>query len=164
MERARKLDWLKEDMDGSEDGEVCRILSNARCLTEGVDVPSLDAALFMNPRRSQIDVVQAVGRVMRKSTGKKYGYVILPVVIPVGEDVETGLNQNQVYGVVWEVLRALRAHDDRLTNQISKLELNDNKPRQISVIGVGIEKGANDDDASTISSAPIWDCPMNSRR
>ena len=89
----------------TEDGEVCRILSNARCLTEGVDVPSLDAVLFMNPRRSQVDVVQAVGRVMRKAAGKDYGYVILPVVIPEGEDIESALNKNEIYGVVWEVLR-----------------------------------------------------------
>ncbi len=60
------------------------MLSNARCLSEGVDVPSLDAVMFLNPRRSVVDVVQSVGRVMRLAEGKKYGYIILPVVVPRG--------------------------------------------------------------------------------
>ena len=138
--RSNKIDWLSQDVPAKEDGEVCRILSNARCLTEGVDVPSLDAIMFMNPRRSQVDVVQAVGRVMRKAKNKNYGYVILPVVIPEGEDIEDALKNNAIFGVVWDVLRALRAHDDRLTNYISKLELNHKKPDNISVIGVGFSE------------------------
>ena len=137
LERSHKLDWLREQTGRSEDGEICRILSNARCLTEGVDVPSLDAILFMDPRKSQVDVVQAVGRVMRKAEGKEYGYVILPIVIPTGENIEDALEKNETFGVVWEVLRALRAHDDRLTNYISKIELNHKKPENISVIGMG---------------------------
>ena len=67
--------WLQPE-------NTCRILSNVRCLSEGVDVPALDAVLFLTPRNSQVDVVQSVGRVMRKSEGKKRGYVVLPVVIP----------------------------------------------------------------------------------
>ena len=137
LARANKLDWLRDDVARTDDGEVCRILSNARCLTEGVDVPSLDAVLFMNPRKSQVDVVQAVGRVMRKAPGKEYGYVILPVVVPAGESVEEALNRNEVFGVIWEVLRALRAHDDRLTNYVSQLELNEKKPEHIQVVGIG---------------------------
>ena len=137
LARANKLDWLRDDVARTDDGEVCRILSNARCLTEGVDVPSLDAVLFMNPRKSQVDVVQAVGRIMRKAPGKEYGYVILPVVVPAGESVEEALNRNEVFGVIWEVLRALRAHDDRLTNYVSQLELNEKKPEHIQVVGIG---------------------------
>ena len=148
ISRAEKLDWLRADVPAKADGEVCRILSNARCLTEGVDVPSLDAVLFMNPRKSQVDVVQAVGRVMRKAKGKDYGYVILPVVIPEGEDIEDALDRNETFGVVWEVLRALRAHDDRLTNVISKLELNSEKPRNISVIGIGFGKDGKEIEAN----------------
>src|SRR5699024_1812132 len=71
LERSKRLDWLQE----STETDVCRILTNAKCLTEGVDVPSLDSVLFLNPRNSQVDVVQAVGRVMRKAPGKEYGYV-----------------------------------------------------------------------------------------
>ena len=79
-ERDRELAWLGDDA-----GEgACRVLTNARCLAEGVDVPALDAILFMHPRKSQIDIVQAVGRVMRKAEGKTLGYVILPVVVPAG--------------------------------------------------------------------------------
>ncbi len=80
LERRARIEWLK----GSSD-RTCRILSNARCLSEGIDVPALDAVLFMNPRRSQVDIVQAVGRAMRKSEGKEYGYIILPIVVPAGE-------------------------------------------------------------------------------
>lgn len=135
LERKNKLDWLREPAGANEHGEICRILSNAKCLTEGVDVPALDAAIFMNPRKSQVDVVQAVGRVMRKAEGKDYGYVILPIVIPLGKTPEEALDDNETYAVVWEILRALRSHDDRLTNMISKLDLNAIKPDFIQVIG-----------------------------
>ena len=154
LNRSKSLDWLRQEAQATEDGEVCRILSNARCLTEGVDVPSLDAILFMNPRKSQIDIVQAVGRVMRKAEGKDYGYVILPVVIPQGADINEALNSNETYGVVWEVLRALRAHDERFTNYASKLELNEKKPDNISVIGMDIA-GKGTDGADTAYEAGI---------
>ena len=155
LDRAQKLDWLKADAPTNDDGQVCRILSNAQCLTEGVDVPSLDAVLFMNPRRSQVDVVQAVGRVMRKARGKGYGYVILPVVIPEGVDINDALDNNETYAVVWEVLRALRAHDDRLTNAISKLELNNKKPDVVGVGGIGFGEDGEGQAASTAEAANI---------
>ena len=135
LERIRKLRWLKDEP--KEDGNVCRILSNARCLTEGVDVPALDAVLFLNPRNSQVDVVQAVGRVMRKSPGKKYGYIILPIGIPANEAPEKALADNKKYKVVWQVLQALRAHDNRFDIKINQLDLNNTRPDQIQVIGVG---------------------------
>jgi predicted helicase len=78
--RHQRLDWLKEPTPPLH----CRVLSNARCLSEGVDVPSLDAVMFLNPRNSVVDVVQSVGRVMRKAPGKNYGYIILPIGIPAG--------------------------------------------------------------------------------
>jgi predicted helicase len=81
--RDEKLSWLKA---APEDSRECRILTNVRCLSEGVDVPSLDAVLFLSARNSQVDVVQSVGRVMRLAPGKKYGYIIIPVVVPV--DIE----------------------------------------------------------------------------
>lgn len=140
LARSKKLDWLSQDPGRNENGEICHILSNARCLTEGVDVPALDAILFMNPRKSQVDVVQAVGRVMRKAKGKQYGYVILPVVIPIGQDINEALDSNDTYGVVWQVLRALRSHDERLTNLISRLELNEKKiDGNIFIGGRGID-------------------------
>src|SRR5690606_4601664 len=128
-----RLDWLKEPTSDN----TCRILTNARCLSEGVDVPSLDAVMFLQPRDSEIDIVQAVGRVMRKVPGKEYGYVILPIGVPAGVSPEEALSDNKKYRVVWQVLQALRAHDERFDSTINKLELNKKKPDQIAVIGVG---------------------------
>lgn len=127
--RDELLSWLKE---GGEENE-CRILTNVRCLSEGVDVPSLDAVLFLSARNSQVDVVQSVGRVMRKSPGKKYGYIIIPVVVPSDVDAALALDDNERYKVVWTVLNALRAHDDRFNATVNKIELNKHRPSQILV-------------------------------
>ena len=141
LEKKECINWLKEDI---EDGN-CRILTNARCLSEGVDVPALDAVMFLNPRSSMVDIIQSVGRVMRKSEGKKYGYVILPIGISASEDPDEALDKNEKYKLVWEILQALRAHDDRFNNTINKIELNKRKPDQIQVIGIG-EKNTEDTD------------------
>ena len=127
--RDEKLAWLKAETENRE----CRILTNARCLSEGVDVPSLDAVLFLSARNSQVDVVQSVGRVMRKSPGKKYGYIIIPVVVPSDVDPNKALDDNDRYKVVWTVLNALRAHDDRFNATVNQIELNKKRPSQILV-------------------------------
>jgi predicted helicase len=128
-ERDELLSWLKSRGDENE----CRILTNVRCLSEGVDVPSLDAVMFLSARNSQVDVVQSVGRVMRKAPGKKYGYIIIPVVVPSEIEADKALDDNERYKVVWTVLNALRAHDDRFNATVNKLELNRKKPEQILV-------------------------------
>jgi predicted helicase len=128
-QRDELLGWLKAPTDNNE----CRILTNVRCLSEGVDVPSLDAVLFLSARNSQVDVVQSVGRVMRKSPGKKYGYIIIPVVVPADVEADKALDNNERYKVVWTVLNALRAHDDRFNATVNKIELNKNRPEQILV-------------------------------
>ena len=92
--------------------------------------------MFLNPKNSIIDIIQAVGRVMRKSADKKYGYIILPIGIPVGMEPEEALSDNKKYKIVWDVLQALRAHDDRFNNTINKIELNRKKPENIQIIGV----------------------------
>ena len=138
--RDEKLAWLKS---ASEDGNECRILTNVRCLSEGVDVPSLDAVLFLSPRNSQVDVVQSVGRVMRTSKGKKYGYIIIPVVIPPEMDANQAMDNSDRFKVVWTVLNALRAHDDRFEATVNKIELNKKKPKQVLIGGVG--GGTGDD-------------------
>lgn len=120
QERRSRLEWLKKS---SDEPDTCRILSNARCLSEGVDVPALDGVVFMNPRKSVVDVVQAVGRVMRKSPGKEFGYVILPVAIPAGVDIDEAMRSNDYFKVVWQVLNALRSHDPQLASEINKLVL-----------------------------------------
>ena len=134
LEKNEALDWLASD-DIPEDS--ARILSNVRFLTEGIDVPNLDAIIFLSPRKSQVDIVQAVGRIIRKFEGKDYGYIILPIVVPEGETPETILDNNKTYDVIWQVLNALRSVDERFEATINKLELNKQKPKNIQVIGVG---------------------------
>src|SRR5699024_11052277 len=133
VEKNEKIDWLKSEVPEN----TCRVLSNARFLTEGVDVPDLDAVMFLKPRKSKIDIAQAVGRVMRKAEGKDYGYIILPIGIPSGSEAHSILDNNEKYAVVWEILNALRSIDERFDATINKLELNNKKPGQIEVIGVG---------------------------
>ena len=133
-ERNRLITWLRE---APTSGNDCRILTNVRCLSEGVDVPSLDAVIFLSARNSQVDVVQSVGRVMRTAPGKKYGYIIIPVVIPAKADPNTVLNNNKEYGVIWTVLNALRAHDDRFNAYVNKLELNEQKPTGAGTVTIG---------------------------
>lgn len=121
-ERKAKLKWLAETEDATQDGEeVCHILSNARCLAEGVDVPNLDAVMFLQPKKSEIDITQAVGRVMRKFEGKDYGYIILPIVIPAGMTAEEALDANEPFQVVWDIVKSLRSHDERLEARINAL-------------------------------------------
>lgn len=141
------LDWLaSEDIPENS----ARILSNVRFLTEGIDVPNLDAIIFLSPRKSQVDIVQAVGRIIRKSPDKEYGYIILPIVIPAGETAETILDNNRTYDVVWQVLNALRSVDERFEATVNKLQLNKKKPENINVIGVG--KAPDDPTFSTGNS------------
>jgi predicted helicase len=140
-ERDELLSWLKDDVNEGE----CKILTNVRCLSEGVDVPSLDAVLFLSARNSQVDVVQSVGRVMRKSAGKKYGYIIIPVVVPSFVEPDKALDDNARFKVVWTVLNALRAHDDRFNATINKIELNKKRPQQI--IGGAVQYTFNNGDA-----------------
>ncbi len=131
-EKEARLAWLKAEPPP----ETCRILSNVRCLSEGVDVPALDAVLFLTPRNSQVDVVQSVGRVMRNAPGKKRGYVVLPVVIPAGMEPHEALNDNKTYKVVWQVLQALRSHDDRFDAMVNKLDLIGKDVQKMEVIAI----------------------------
>jgi len=133
--RGALLDWLK-----AEAGEnTCRILTNARCLSEGVDVPALDAIMFLHPRKSQIDVVQSVGRVMRKTDTKKMGYVILPVGVPAGVPPEQALADNERYRVVWQILNALRAHDERFDSTINKASLGQDISDRVEIVGINAD-------------------------
>ena len=148
----RKASSSERADEVTEDGtSSCRILTNARCLSEGVDVPALDAVMFLSPRKSQVDIVQSVGRVMRLAPGKKYGYIILPVAIPTGMAPEEVLADNDVFRVVWEVLQALRAHDERFDAMVNKIDLNRSKPDKVAIIdpfAPGGEPGGEHDDVS----------------
>ena len=128
--RAEALEWLD-----SPESDECRILTNARCLTEGVDLPALDGILFMHPRKSQIEVVQAIGRVMRKAEGKPMGYIILPVVIPPGGSAEYALSDNERWRKVWQMLNAIRSHDEGFDAELNQIEMGV-APRRLSIISL----------------------------
>ena len=93
------------------------LLSNAKCLGEGVDVPSIDGIAFIDPKRSQLDIVQAVGRAIRKSDEDKIGTIVMPVFVNPSEDSEKVLNQSD-FKDVWAVINALRDHDYDLAERI----------------------------------------------
>ncbi|MGW6496844.1 DEAD/DEAH box helicase [Nonomuraea angiospora] len=152
LERNRLLGWLKQEPGPAQ----ARILSNARCLSEGVDVPSLDAVLFLHPRNSVVDVVQSVGRVMRLAEGKNYGYIILPVAVPAGVAPDKALTDNQRFKTVWQVLQALRSHDDRFNATVNQIDLNKKKPDDkigIGHVGPGDESVGSEDGSSTSDTA-----------
>ncbi|MHB1562637.1 MAG: type ISP restriction/modification enzyme [Leptospirillum sp.] len=113
--RLERIRWLDAAQEASAE---CRVLTNARCLSEGVDVPSLDAVLFFDARDSMVDVVQSVGRVMRKTPIKTFGYIILPVGIPSDRiaDLDGFIESDPQFKNIWKVLKALRAHDERLVD------------------------------------------------
>lgn len=162
-ERNEILSWLKED---GEEGE-CKVVTNVRCLSEGVDVPALDAVLFLSSRNSQVDVVQSVGRVMRNfhkgsQDEKKYGYIIIPVVVPQNVKPEDALSDNRYFKVVWDILNALRSHDDQFNSEVQKLSLNKRKEGKVTIGGVGIGHNSlvdgynqDDEDAQVLEDAEI---------
>ncbi|MEU7388997.1 DEAD/DEAH box helicase [Streptomyces tanashiensis] len=149
LRRNQRLDWLKQDPGPAN----ARILSNARCLSEGVDVPSLDAVLFLHPRNSVVDVVQSVGRVMRRAKDKSYGYIILPVAVPAGMPPAQALANNDRFRTVWQVLQALRSHDERFNATVNQISLNQQAPQNIGIGHVAAGDDAiGDQDGSTTSA------------
>lgn len=142
--RNEQLAWLAEDNIGDNE---CRVLTNVRCLSEGIDVPALDAVLFLSSRNSQVDVVQSVGRVMRnfrkgQPGEKKYGYIIIPIVVPSDVKPEDALDNNIYFSTVWNILNALRSHDDHFNAEVQKIALNKNKASKVVVGGPGIGHNA----------------------
>lgn len=133
LEKENEIDWL-----GSDDIEEnhARVLSNVRFLTEGIDVPNLDAIIFFSPKKSQVDIVQAVGRIMRRAENKDYGYIILPIVVADGVDPNVALDNDKKYKQVWQVLNALRSTDERFDAEVNTLDLNKKKSGRINIIGV----------------------------
>lgn len=142
--RNEQLAWLAEDNLAPNE---CRVLTNVRCLSEGIDVPALDAVLFLSSRNSQVDVVQSVGRVMRnfrkgQPGEKKYGYIIIPIVVPSDVKPEDALDNNIYFSTVWSILNALRSHDDCFNAEVNKIALNKNKTAKVVVGGPGIGHNA----------------------
>jgi superfamily II DNA or RNA helicase len=98
------------------------VMSNARCLTEGVDVPAVDMVAFLSPRRSKIDIVQATGRAMRTAPGKTMGFVLVPLYVEQasGEKIEEAIERTE-FDEIWQVLQSLQEQDDVLAETISRM-------------------------------------------
>ena len=162
QKRNEQLSWLADE--NIADNE-CRVLTNVRCLSEGIDVPALDAVLFLSSRNSQVDVVQSVGRVMRnfrkgQPGEKKYGYIIIPIVVPADVTPEQALDNNAYFATVWSILNALRSHDDNFNAEVNKIALNKNKSSKVIVGGPGIGRNAMTDgqdshDAAQLENAEV---------
>ncbi|MBW1606068.1 type ISP restriction/modification enzyme [Lactobacillus sp. Sy-1] len=134
LRKNEEIDWLASD---NSNENQARMLSNVRFLTEGIDVPNLDGIVFFNPKKSQVDIVQAVGRIMRLAPNKEYGYIIIPVVIPEGVDPSEALDNNERYRAVWQVLNALRSTDESFEAEVNKLDLNKKKSGRVDTNIVG---------------------------
>ena len=164
LNRKARIEWLKGSSEESDSTQsTCRILSNARCLSEGIDVPALDAVIFMTEKRSVVDIVQAVGRVMRKTDGKNNGYIIIPIAVREGEDPAEVLDRGSEFDTVWSVLRALRSHDERLDAEINQIDLNNNPQKRIifgSMVGQG-EDFSNEEFFPDRLAFPRVDLPAN---
>jgi len=117
LERNSKINELR-NLEKDEIG----ILSNARCLSEGVDVPTLDGIAFIDPRSSQVDIIQAVGRAIRKSESKSHGYIILPVYLGETENISEELMASR-FKDIWEIILALKSQDDSLTEILDQLRV-----------------------------------------
>ncbi|GAA9461626.1 DEAD/DEAH box helicase family protein [Helicobacter pylori] len=132
--RLEKLEQLNEFKHNT-----CKVLSNARCLSEGVDVPALDSIVFFDGKSAMVDIIQAVGRVMRKSKGKKRGYIILPIALEESEinNLNEAVN-NTNFKNIWKVLKALRSHDPSLVDEATFKE-------KIKIFGSDDEKHQDDE-------------------
>ena len=166
LQRSEKMQWLREE---PENENICKVITNVRCLSEGVDVPALDAVLFLSARNSQVDVVQSVGRIMRnfkKGTPeeKKYGYIIIPIVVDENQKPEDVLDKGTTFDVVWSILNALRSHDETFDAEVNKINLNKkkNNPNDdpsskitIGAAGLGVDDPQAHDDAVVLGSDEV---------
>ncbi|WP_391592039.1 DEAD/DEAH box helicase / adenine-specific DNA methyltransferase [[Mycoplasma] cavipharyngis] len=156
-QREERLEWLRNKIED----DYCHILTNARCLTEGIDLPSLDGVVFMNNIQSQVDIIQAVGRVMRTDPERKkqYGYVIIPVFVNSVKLTDQQLSQSDDYKTVWRVIAALRSHDEKLDNKINKSGITGNLPDNICVVKLNYFKTSDDfqDQAALDTDHPLVD-------
>jgi superfamily II DNA or RNA helicase len=132
--RKLKIDQLKA-LSADERG----VLSNARCLSEGVDVPSLDGVAFIDPRSSQVDIIQAVGRAIRLSPDKKAGTIVLPVFIAAGQNAEDTIAASN-FKPIWDVLNALKAHDDVLSCELDQIRTEMGKKPGTGISADGLRK------------------------
>ncbi|MGN8441258.1 DEAD/DEAH box helicase family protein, partial [Helicobacter pylori] len=132
--RLEKLEELNQFQPNT-----CKVLSNARCLSEGVDVPALDSIVFFDGKSAMVDIIQAVGRVMRKAKRKKRGYIILPIALEESEieNLDEAVN-NTNFKNIWKVIKALRSHDPSLVDEAIFKE-------KIKIFGSNDETNHNDE-------------------
>ncbi|RVZ05551.1 DEAD/DEAH box helicase [Helicobacter pylori] len=133
-ERLEKLEELNQF-----EPNTCKVLSNARCLSEGVDVPALDSVIFFDGKSAMVDIIQAVGRVMRKAKNKKRGYIILPIALEESEikNLDEAV-KNTNFQNIWKVIKALRSHDSSLVDEATFKE-------KIKIFGSDDNKKQNDE-------------------
>ncbi|RVY25602.1 DEAD/DEAH box helicase [Helicobacter pylori] len=133
-DRLEKLEELNQF-----EPNTCKVLSNARCLSEGVDVPALDSIIFFDGKSAMVDIIQAVGRVMRKAKNKKRGYIILPIALEESEikNLDEAVN-NTNFKNIWKVIKALRSHDPSLVDEATFKE-------KIKIFGSDDNKKQNDE-------------------
>ncbi len=134
-DRLEKLEKLNQF-----EPNTCKVLSNARCLSEGVDVPALDSIVFFDGKSAMVDIIQAVGRVMRKAKHKKRGYIILPIALEESEieNLDEAVN-NTNFKNIWKVIKALRSHDPSLVDEATFKE-------KIKIFGSDDEKKQDDEE------------------
>ncbi|MGL2864566.1 type ISP restriction/modification enzyme [Helicobacter pylori] len=134
-DRLEKLEELNQFQPNT-----CKVLSNARCLSEGVDVPALDSIIFFDGKSAMVDIIQAVGRVMRKAKRKKRGYIILPIALEESEikNLDEAVN-NTNFKNIWKVIKALRSHDPSLVDEATFRE-------KIKIFGSNDESNPDDDE------------------
>ncbi|MFP5960978.1 type ISP restriction/modification enzyme [Helicobacter pylori] len=134
-DRLEKLENLNQFQPNT-----CKVLSNARCLSEGVDVPALDSIVFFDGKSAMVDIIQAVGRVMRKAKRKKRGYIILPIALEESEikNLDEAVN-NTNFKNIWKVIKALRSHDPSLVDEATFKE-------KIKIFGSNDESNPDDDE------------------
>ncbi len=139
-DRLEKLEELNQF-----EPNTCKVLSNARCLSEGVDVPALDSIVFFDGKSAMVDIIQAVGRVMRKAKNKKRGYIILPIALEESEiqNLDEAVN-NTNFKNIWKVIKALRSHDPSLVDEATFKE-------KIKIFGS--DDGNNHNDEKTLFDA-----------
>ena len=126
FEKRRKINWLREG------GEKSHILTNAKVLTEGIDVPALDFVAFFDPKESVVDIIQALGRVVRKAENKEFGLVFIPLVVSTDrENVDEQIERTS-YKTLWQVLNAVASLDSAFQSQIRVILIEDgNRTREI---------------------------------
>jgi predicted helicase len=124
--RTSKIQQMNELTEGD-----CYLIGNARCLSEGIDVPALDGVAFIDPKRSQVDILQAVGRAIRLSEGKQLGTIVVPVFVAEGEDPDEILSRSE-FNQVWQILNALRSHDEVLGEHLDNLRVGLGRRQKIS--------------------------------